>query len=54
MFLNNSHEVSINKFSVSRSEQIAKLRGPTILSNGRNQNKCENENKAEERHSRED
>ena len=54
MFLNNSHKVSVHKFSVSRSEQTARLSGPTILSNGRNQNKCENENKAEERHSRED
>ena len=54
MFLKNSHKVSIHQFSVSRSEQTARLRGPTILSNGRNQNKCENENKAEERHSRED
>ena len=54
MFLKNSHKVSIHQFSVCRSEQTARLRGPTILSDGRNQNKCENENKTEERHSRED
>ena len=54
MFMSNSHKVSVHKFSVSRSEQIARLRGPTILSDGRNQNKCENENKAEERYIRED